>query len=611
MALIWIPALHTTGRARRQCGVRAFAGMTAVLLSLTPSAEAVKHIKPGAYPKAKQDKIGRPPAARVRSMGSVRAAIIGGATGPKNVAVLLAQFPASSCGDCTSGTTTLTAGDLAAIDTYFTAMHDYYFEASYGNLDLTFKFFGSNTAALDADGDATAVAAGAYTMPNEMEYYGCGDEGVGCSGVATPSDPFVSANGNFLIRDALVLAQGVTTGPDAQGSGGTFHAVMVMHAGNGNETTLSTNGDIWSIFYSDDATITSGGGGFTQGAAFPETEASGITSPLGVMCHEFGHELGLPDLYNTTVAGGSSVVGDWEIMDSGPFTGDGANPAHPSAWSKALLGWVTPTVVGTQGAVSMGYVETNTNGMIRINVPNGLAQEYFLVEYRSRSSPETYDKDIPGDGLLVWHIDDAITSARGIGAVDPSDANTVNTGAPHYGVSIVSADGTNPASGGSAGNAFSNGDIFITPQSDNFAGDPSGVSIVNISGVGTHTATLNVVALDVSASQSILKAVNYPNPAGKGYSHPSGEGNSTIQFQLSRPAKEYSINLYTLSADLVRKIPKADITLNITRSADYKWVYEYLWNLTNGDGAHVAPGVYLYLIRADGESKSGKAVIIR
>ncbi len=580
---------------------------------LCSSAEAVRHIKPGVYPNAAQDDIGRPPASRVRSMGSMRAAILGGATGGKNVAVIVVQFPAGNASLISGSRSILNIND---VNTRFSQMAAYFAEVSYGAMTLNFRFFGENT--VGATGDATAVAAGAYTMLQPMEYYGCGDEGVGCSGVTTPT-AFVNANGNYLIADAINRARTDTGGPTSSNNGGTFDAVVVLHAGNGNETTVSTPGDIWSIFYSQDNAIagtnpvnaTVAAAAFTQGAVFPETESSGITSALGVMCHEFGHELGLPDLYNTTLVGGSSVVGDWELMDSGPFVGNGANPSHLSAWSKAALGWVTPTVATDDQSASLPYVETNATGMLRINIPNGLSQEYFLVEYRSRSSPGTYDKSIPGDGLLIWHIDDAITSARGLNAAIPSQANTINTGVPHYGISLVTANGNSPASGGNAGNAFTNGDIFITPQSDNFDGDPSGVSILNISGVGGATASFTVAALAVSAGQSISKLVNYPNPAGKGYSHPSGEGNTTIQFQLTRPAQDYSLNLYTLSADLVRKVPKSDITLNITRSADHKWVYEYLWNLTNSDGAHVAPGVYLYLIRADGETKSGKAVIIR
>ncbi len=294
-------------------------------------------------------------------------------------------------------------------------MASYYNEVSYGNIALNIKFYGILLAST-----GTAVAAGAYTLGHPEEYYGCGDEGVGCAGsVATPTPGSVSANGNYLIHDALVKARAADPLLDSA----HFDEVIVMHAGNGNETTQFRNGDIWSIFYSQDVVIPTAGGGFDEGDVVPETETSGIVSPLGVMCHEFGHSLGLPDLYNTSAIGGSSVVGRWEIMDSGPYDGLpnalGANPAHMGAWDKMTLGWVTPTPVTAKASSSLSYVETNPS-MLKIPVLNGLPEEYFLVEYRSPTSGATYDKGIPGQGLLIWHIDDAITSSRGINATTPT-----------------------------------------------------------------------------------------------------------------------------------------------------------------------------------------------
>jgi len=119
-----------------------------------------------------------------------------------------------------------------------------------------------------------------------MEYYGCYDEGVGCGATASanPGHP----GGNFLIKDAL-KPRGEDRwnrgGPTSPAVGGTFDSVIVVHAGNGNETTRFTNGDIWSIFYADDAsindhTIRDAGAGFEEGDVVPETEASGISSPL-------------------------------------------------------------------------------------------------------------------------------------------------------------------------------------------------------------------------------------------------------------------------------------------------------------------------------------------
>src|SRR5260221_9620458 len=125
-----------------------------------------------------------------------------------------------------------------------------------------------------------------------------------------------------------------------------------MHAGYGNEST-SKNGDVWSAFYQEPTVI--GGSGptattFVDGAIFPESESSLITSPLGVMCHEFGHVLTLPDLYNTSVFGGASVVGKWDLMDAGPYLGAGTNPAHMGAWDKTYLGWATPQVASSRAS---------------------------------------------------------------------------------------------------------------------------------------------------------------------------------------------------------------------------------------------------------------------
>jgi immune inhibitor A len=591
----------------------------AILLSLCiglslPSspAWAVRHIKPGAFPNHKQDMVHRPTPKQMKRFGSKRSAIIGASSGSKQVAVIVVRFPVGANPALISGNNNI--NNLATVTNHFINMRNYYLEVSSGALDLQFSFFGSGSTT--PNGDADATTSGSYLMPHSMDYYGCGDEGFGCGANPGPAGrPVPSANGDYLIADALEAAINDTVGPISENMGGAFDAVLVMHAGNGNETTQTTYGDIWSIYYSDDMVIAGANpvnatlalAGFTEGAVFPETEMV-IASPLGVMCHEFGHELGLPDLYNTSVLGGASVVGDWELMDSGPYLDSGRNPAHLSAWSKANLGWVTPQLVSS-GTVSIGYAETSPADIIKLQAANGLAQEHFLIEYRSRTSGAAFDRFIPGNGLLIWHVDDALATTLGI-----TGDNTVNAlvHSAHYGVSVIPNDGQSPATnGGDAGDAYGNGSIFISPKSNNFANQPSGVGVVNISGVGSATATMDVSISSTTDGQHIAKVINFPNPAGKGYPHTRGEGFTTIQFQLSRPAQDYSINIYTLSADLVKKINKDQITLNSNREADFKWVYEYEWNLTNDNGKHVAPGTYLYLIRADGETKSSKMVVIR
>ncbi len=63
---------------------------------------------------------------------------------------------------------------------------------------------------------------------------------------------------------------------------------------------------------------------------------------IGVFCHELGHTIGLPDLYDSY---GSYGIGYWGLMGSGNWnTPD--TPAHPCGWSKEQLGWVTVTDIG-------------------------------------------------------------------------------------------------------------------------------------------------------------------------------------------------------------------------------------------------------------------------
>jgi M6 family metalloprotease-like protein len=79
----------------------------------------------------------------------------------------------------------------------------------------------------------------------------------------------------------------------------------------------------------------------------------GATSPydateyidIGVLCHELGHTMGLPDLYD--VNGGGSGIGHWGIMGSGNWNTP-EKPAHMDAWCKQELGWTNPAEIGWQ-----------------------------------------------------------------------------------------------------------------------------------------------------------------------------------------------------------------------------------------------------------------------
>jgi immune inhibitor A len=99
---------------------------------------------------------------------------------------------------------------------------------------------------------------------------------------------------------------------------------------------------------------------------------------LGVFAHEFAHDLGLPDYYDT--AGGDNGTGFWNLMSSGSWLshGDGAigtTPNHMGATEKMFLGWLDYETVdaGASRTVTLGpsYHATRDPQAVVVNLPDG------------------------------------------------------------------------------------------------------------------------------------------------------------------------------------------------------------------------------------------------
>ncbi|GAA2409083.1 immune inhibitor A [Streptomyces viridochromogenes] len=86
---------------------------------------------------------------------------------------------------------------------------------------------------------------------------------------------------------------------------------------------------------------------------------------LGVYAHEYGHDLGLPDLYDTQ--GGENSTGFWTLMSSGSWLGTGKKeigdlPGDMTAWDKLQLGWLKydTAKAATNSWHKLGVAEYNT-----------------------------------------------------------------------------------------------------------------------------------------------------------------------------------------------------------------------------------------------------------
>jgi M6 family metalloprotease-like protein len=118
---------------------------------------------------------------------------------------------------------------------------------------------------------------------------------------------------------------------------------------------------------------------------------------VGVLAHETGHALGLPDLYDYD--GSSQGIGAWGLMGTGSHNAR-YSPAHLSAWEKESLGWVTVSWLQKSGPIEFKPIERD-RVVYRYDLPNRTG-EYVLLENRQRIGS---DRFLPGQGLLAWRVD--------------------------------------------------------------------------------------------------------------------------------------------------------------------------------------------------------------
>jgi M6 family metalloprotease-like protein len=225
-----------------------------------------------------------------------------------------------------------------------------------------------------------------------------------------------------FVRDVVVaaVAAGYDFSPYALPGTGRVPVVCVVHAGLGEEngggpaTIWSHRGSLsGSLGVNGPVTIQTSGGQVVVDDYIIEPEiqpqklpATGVdVVGIGVFCHEYGHALGLPDLYDITYK--SLGVGVWSVMGYGSYNSvlrAGDTPAHFDAWCKAKLGWVTPVDFTLNSANAQFPAAAKTPYAAKLWKDGQAGQEYFLVENRYTTG---FDAGLPSSGLLVWHIDES------------------------------------------------------------------------------------------------------------------------------------------------------------------------------------------------------------
>ncbi len=315
-----------------------------------------------------------------------------------------------------------------------------------------------------------------------------------------------------------------------------YDDIVVIHAGLGGESSNQLN-DIPSAFVNREdldiytegpVSVDNGSHLIEQGILLPESGGTDGRSGLnGILARFYANQLGLPRLDNPE--DGLPAIGDWSLMDTGNITvassrqlgldnltGEPSDtilvayaPSLPTAWSRIRLGWLTPEVIRKDTTISIAASHSTTGHPKAVRIPI-TADEYFLLENRmSRLAVEgrrptitlsegirgvweandDYDAFIPGSGILIWHVDDAVVRASTGGkAVNSNIDYRIHfdglVGLYRKGLSLEEADGLEDIGNTSASRVITSGIISFASISGG-AQDPYYVG--NATRFGTET----------------------------------------------------------------------------------------------------------------------------
>lgn len=433
-----------------------------------------------------------------------------------NLPVILVNFKNTATTYAATDFNTLLFGNAT------NSMRDYYSEVSYGAFTVS---------------PGPAGVIGWFKAAKLHDYYGQNVNGFD----AWPGD---------LVYEAVQAADATVDFSQYDRNGDCYvDTVAIVHQGAGEEAGTDPN-DIWS--HSWDLASAKYFGNSTYGTYTtndlcstnpsqyvkvndyiiqPETLGTGI-STVGVFAHEYGHALGLPDLYDTDYT--SQGIGNWSLMAGGSWNGvsrGGDRPAHLDPWSRYALGWIAPVRIdATTTGKTIAPVETGAElyQLLGSGTQSG-ASEYFLLENRQKTG---FDAALPGSGLLIWHIDELMANN------DSEWYPGCTSCTSHYKVALVQADNNfsmeKNNNGGDSGDPFpgsSNRQSFSiasTPDNNLYNVSTAGFSLDAIA-ISGQTATLDITFVDTVLT-STPPALSTSATAGFSFSSPSAA--ATFQCKL-------------------------------------------------------------------------------
>lgn len=338
---------------------------------------------------------------------------------------------------------------------------------------------------------------GPYKLPKTMKYYGEND-----------ADDY-DKNPVQMIVDACAKADsaGVDFSIYDTDNDGIVDNVFVYYAGH-NEAEWANENTVWphrwaiypTSMYSGGnydgtlASITFDGKRIMDYACTSELRGSTGTNMAGIgtFTHEFGHVIGLADMYPTNNFE-HFTLSDWNIMDSGAYLNEGRTPPSYNAFERFQLGFLTPelltgSIVGKTleplGSSNKAYL-ISASDYHNLNGANPDPKEFFLLENRQNTG---WDAFLPGKGMLIHRINYNQSDW---------DYNQPNNNPLKMGVQLMPADGI-------ASDATLSGDPF--PGTSNVRS----FDLISRTGTPFNKGIHNVTETDGNITFSILTPLGVP-----------------------------------------------------------------------------------------------------
>lgn len=244
--------------------------------------------------------------------------------------------------------------------------------------------------------DVTGEVHGWFKLPQPMAFYA--DDSSGMEGQFPRNAP-------GMVVDAITAAKaaGVDFSRYDVFKEKQVTALFVIHAGSGAESTLE-RGDIWSHKWLVPSPI----------AVAPNVKVKTyLTVPedchVGVCAHEWGHLAARwADYYDTTQNKNerSNGLGDYCLMASGSWGGNGLTPTLPNGMLRMFHKWIDFREVNksTKNLVLKPASEGGDIILVR-NKKTMSQKQYVVLEYRRQSGQ---DFKLPDEGIAVYVVDEKV-----------------------------------------------------------------------------------------------------------------------------------------------------------------------------------------------------------